>query len=89
MKPADTIIQTKDRRSTSLGVATYIRIFTPDYRKLSWREIWDTFSDSYPEQWAVQWFPPAGKLVDDQNIYHLFVLESEPQGFKIQAENGK
>lgn len=82
-RPNDTVVQTMGHRSTSLGHVKYIRIYTNEYRKLSWSEIWATFADSYPDQWAVEIFPPADRLVDEQNIYHLFVLESEPIGFNI------
>lgn len=76
-------IQQMGHRSTSLGEALYIRVFTPSYRLLSWREIWDCFSESYPGQWAVQVFPPADELVDEANIYHLFVLDARPRGMDI------
>jgi len=29
-------------------------------------------------------FPPASDLVDEANIYHLFVLEWEPVGVNIK-----
>ena len=70
-------------RTTGLGLALYIRIYTNDYRQLTWDEIWDVFSDAYPGQWAVQVFPPAERLVNEQNIYHLFVLDEPPQGLDI------
>lgn len=71
-------------RTTSLGEARYICIHTKQYRPLSWAEIWETFIDSYPGQWAIQSFPPEDCFVDEQNIYHLFVLSEPPQGFDIK-----
>lgn len=67
------------------GFALYIRIYTPCYRQLSWTEVWETFSDRYPGRWAVQVFPPADQLVDEENIYHLFVFDSLPATLNIKA----
>jgi len=83
-RPSDTTIQEKGHRSTSFGDALYIRIFTPCYRQLSWTEVWATFADSYPGKWAIQCFPPEDEVVDEQNIYHLFVLEQAPRGVSIK-----
>lgn len=77
-------IQEMGQRQTSMGQALYIKVLTSDYRQLSWSEVWQAFSDSYPGQWAVQMFPPASELVDEQNIYHLFVLEDEPRNLSIK-----
>ena len=79
-------VQTMDRRSTDLGSAQYIRIFTPNYQKLSWREIWDCFCSAFPDKWAVQVFPARGHLVDDANIYHLFVFDEPPRGMDISLK---
>lgn len=76
-------VQRREHRSTDLGEAEYIRIFTPNYRKLSWREIWECFSDRFPGMWAVEVFPPADELVDDENVYHLFVFSERPRGLTI------
>lgn len=84
MRPSDSVIQEMGERSTSLGEARYIRIYTDQYRPLSWTEIWETFIDSYPGQWAIQSFPPEDRVVDEQNIYHLFVLAEPPHGFDIK-----
>ncbi len=72
------------REETSLGRVLQIKIFAPDYRFLSWREVWDVFASRYPGKWAVQVFPPAGELVDGKNVYHLFVLGREPMGLNIR-----
>ena len=77
-------VQTMGTRRTSLGEATYIRIYTSNYRQLSWTEVWECFSRSFPGRWAVQAFPPEEDLVDEVNMYHLFVLECEPYGFNIK-----
>ncbi len=84
MRPSDTCVQEMEHRHTALGCALYIRIYTNDYRQLSWSEVWDTFADAYPGQWAVEAFPPADQLVDEANIYHLFVLEDAPVGLNIK-----
>ena len=75
-----------DCRQTDLGEALYIRIYTDNYRQLSWSEVWETFSKSYPYQWAIQCFPPEDQLVDEMNIYHLFVLENPPRGCNIKRQ---
>ncbi len=71
-------------RDTQLGSATYIRIYAVGYRVLTWTEVWETFSDAFPGMWAIQAFPPEDRLVDEQNIYHLFVLDEAPRGFDIK-----
>lgn len=76
-------VQTLGSRSTSFGRVTYLKIATPDKRRLSWREVWERYADLYPDSWAIQFFPPKSELVDDAHIYHLFVLEDEPRGFGI------
>ena len=80
---SEPFIQEMEHRRTTLGEALYIRIYTNDYRQLAWSEVWQTFSASYPNQWAVQMFPPKSELVDEVNVYHLFVLESEPRNLSI------
>lgn len=77
-------IQRVGFRDTSLGSALYIKIYTPNYRKLSWREIWDCFSETFPGQWAIECFPSADALLDEENIYHLFVLDTPPKGLDIR-----
>ncbi len=85
MTPAKTppFVQEMGERGTALGVALYIKIRTEDYRVLTWSEVWETFADRYPGKWAIQVFPPAERLVDDVNLYHLFVLEDPPAGLDI------
>lgn len=77
-------IQEKEYRETALGIALYIRVFTDNYQQLSWSEVWNRFAQSYPGQWAIQCFPPHDQVVDEENIYHLFVLDCPPQGFNIR-----
>lgn len=76
-------VQEMGSRGTILGPVQYIRICTSDCRHLSWDEVWEIFVSRYPGKWAVQFFPPEDQLVDQANIYHLFVLEDEPLGFNI------
>jgi len=73
-----------ERRSTCLGEALYIKISAPGYRLLSWREVWECFAEAYPDRWAVECFPPADQLVDGKAVYHLFVIEGEPEGLNIR-----
>jgi hypothetical protein len=60
---------------TDLGQLLYIRIRREGYGQLSWRDAWEAFRRNYPGQWAVQFFPPAGDLVDDMDIFHLYVFD--------------
>ncbi len=64
-----------DYRSTAFGPVEYIKIRRYDGKPLTWREVWEVFNAARPGMWALQLFPPVEHLVDDANIYHLFVLE--------------
>lgn len=82
--PGNILITERGRRETALGGVLQIKVFTADYRLLSWREVWEAFVAKYPGQWAVQCFPPASELVDSKNVYHLFVCEVAPHGLNIR-----
>jgi hypothetical protein len=69
---------------TELGEALYIRIRREGYGPLSWRQAWEVFRRGYPGRWAVQFFPPDGELVDEEDIFHLYVLVSVPAGVNIR-----
>ena len=60
------------------GPYLYIRIRTPGERPMGWEEIWAVFADRYPGKWAMQFFPPGNRLVNDANVYHLYVLPGDP-----------
>jgi hypothetical protein len=77
-------ITERGTRQTALGPALQLKIFTPDYGLLTWREVWNTFVEAYPGRWAVQVFPPADRLLDAKNVYHLFVLDGEPTGMDLR-----
>lgn len=77
-------VQEMGDRHTELGNVLYIRISTPNYQQLSWEHVWNVFKDRYPGRWAIQVFPPEEALVNDTNIYHLFVLDHQPRGFNIK-----
>jgi hypothetical protein len=79
----DAFVQEMGHVRTDLGVALYIRIRREGYGPLSWRQAWEVFNASYPGKWAVQFFPPAGDLVDDEDIFHLFVIDHVPAGVNI------
>lgn len=76
-------VQSLGVKSSDLGVVEYIKVQRYDWKPMSWPEIWRAFSEAYPGQWAVQIFPPAEALVDDANIYHLYVLPEMPRGLSI------
>jgi len=42
------------------------------------------FSETFPGQWAIECFPSADALLDEENIYHLFVLDTPPKGLDIR-----
>jgi hypothetical protein len=71
---------------TDLGPLLYIRIRREGYGPLSWRQAWEAFNRNYPGQWAVQFMPPALDLVDEEDIFHLYVFEpgAVPAGVNIK-----
>jgi hypothetical protein len=74
----DILVQTLDTALTAVwGELTYLKIYTPDYRQLSWLEVWQAFAAIYPGRWALELYPPAGELVNDAHVYHLWLL---PEG---------
>ena len=77
-------VQELEYKDTSFGRCLYIKIRRYDDQPMSWREVWATFADRYSGKWAVQFFPPASDLVDEANVYHLFVLDREPVGVSIK-----
>jgi hypothetical protein len=76
-------VQEISGRNTSFGYATYIKIARHDGKRMSWTEVWTVFTNAYPNQWAIQAFPPKDMVVDHVNTYHLFVLAEEPTGINI------
>ena len=76
-------IQELDERDTPLGSALRIKVRRQDEMAMSWREVWDCFSDSYPGKWALQIFPPESELMDEVNVYHLFVYDHLPACFNL------
>jgi len=77
-------VQEMGMRGTQLGTALYIRVFTHDYRRLGWEEVWRAFTDRYPGMWALEVYPPESEIVNEQNIYHLWVYPDEPVGMNIR-----
>lgn len=59
------------------GRVTQVKVYTSDYQQLSWREVWDALAEVYPDQWAVELFPPARDLVDEANVYHLWLMPQD------------
>lgn len=59
------------------GSVTYLKVYTPDYKRLSWQQVWQAFTDVYPDRWAIELYPPAEELVNDAHVYHLWML---PEG---------
>lgn len=78
--------QDMGRRRTPWGTVRYIKIRRDDERPMRWSEVWATFDRVYPGQWAIEFFPPREELVDEANIYHLFVLDEPPVGFDLREK---
>jgi hypothetical protein len=85
MKKIESTIQEMGERNSPLGDCLYIRVHRMDGKPMGWEEVWERFAKAYPGQWAIQVFPPEDSLVNDFNLYHLFVLETLPSCFKINA----
>lgn len=83
---SDIIITERGTRCSCLGVVLQLKIFTREYRRLGWREIWEAFTAAYPGKWGVQVLPPATDLVDGKNVYHVYVLDIEPAGLNLHAD---
>lgn len=79
------MITERGERDSALGRVLQLKVATPEYRPLGWREVWEAFSARYPGRWAVQVFPPADQLVDSKAVYHLFVCPQEPQGLNLRS----
>lgn len=70
-------------RESTLGTVMYVRFRRYNGLPIGWTELWQAYTERYPERWAVQCFPPADRMVDQANIYHLFVAEEAPRGLDI------
>jgi hypothetical protein len=82
---SDVQITERNRVATALGSALLLKVFTKDYRLLSWREVCDAFNEAYPGRWGVQVFPPKEEVVDGKAVYHIFLLDSEPAGLNLKT----
>ncbi len=71
-------------RDSCLGRVLQVKVWAPGYPLLSWRQVYDAFSEHYPGKWAVQFFPPSCELVDSKAVYHLWVLDVEPWGLNLR-----
>lgn len=70
------------------GEVTRLKVYTSDYRRLSWLQVWQAFQGAYPGRWALELYPPAEDLVDDAHIYHLWLLPEgwlPPEGMNLAA----
>ena len=77
-------ITERETRDTGLGRAQQVKVWSSGYPVLTWREVQEAFTAAYPGKWAVQVLPPASEVVDTKNVYHLWVLESEPDGLNLR-----
>ena len=68
------------------GAVTYLKIYTPDYRRLNWLQVWQAFTAVYPNRWAIELYPPKAELVNDAHVYHLWLLPeawTPPKGINL------
>jgi hypothetical protein len=71
-------VQSLDRCQLSQwGEVTHLKVYTPDYKRLSWLQVWQAFTAVYPGRWAVELYPPQEELVNDAHVYHLWLLPEE------------
>lgn len=72
------LVQTLDDcHAPPLGRVTRLKVYTPDYRRLGWLEVWQALHNVYPGRWALELYPPAEALVNDAHVYHLWLLPEE------------
>ena len=72
------LVQTVETfRTPQWGMVTYLKIYTPDYKRLSWLQVWQAFTEVYPDRWAIELYPPTAELVNDAHVYHLWMLPEE------------
>ncbi|HRQ42349.1 MAG TPA: hypothetical protein PLD25_30910 [Chloroflexota bacterium] len=80
---ADALVQTGDAfYIPQWGAVTHLKIYTADYKRLNWVQVWQAFTGVYPGRWAIEWYPPAEELVNDAHVYHLWLL---PAGWQPPA----
>jgi hypothetical protein len=79
------IVTERGYRDSCLGRVLQLKVYDRAYRPLSWRDAWEAFVARYPGRWAVQVFPPKDALIDGKAVYHLWVLEKEPEGLNLRC----
>ena len=73
-------VQTLDAFHTPpWGTVTHLKLYTPEYKRLNWVQVWQAFTDVYPDRWAIELYPPAEELINDAHVYHLWLL---PEGWR-------
>jgi hypothetical protein len=80
-------IQEVEDRNSPLGGCLYIKIGRYDDQPMGWEEIWERFAMAYRGKWAIQVFPPRSHLVNDANLYHLFVFDEWPHALTINRDH--
>lgn len=82
-KLTESSIQERGYRESPFGPCLYIKIWREDGKPMGWEEIWERFVDRYPDQWAIQVFPPRTHVVNEVNYYHLFVFDQWDRSLTI------
>jgi len=78
------IVTERGYSDSCVGRVLQLKVWAPGYPVLGFCEVWRAFTDAYPGRWALQVFPPADSFVDGKNVYHLWVLDSEPEGLNLR-----
>jgi hypothetical protein len=64
-----------ERVRTRYGRATRVQVARRDLAPMGFRELYDVFDRAYPGRSALQLFPRRRHLMDQANLYHLYVLD--------------
>jgi len=59
------------------GEVTRLKVYTSDYQQLSWLQVWQAVAEIYPDQWAIELYPPVSELVNDDHVYHLWLMSEQ------------
>lgn len=81
-------VQSMGECLTNFGRAEYLRVYRHDGKPMGWEAVYETLRAVYPDGWAVQFFPPRDELVNDANVYHLYLMPPQfvPLGVNIRRK---
>jgi hypothetical protein len=83
--PGPTVrIKERGPRGSSFGEVLQLKVWADGYPNLFWEQIQAAFAAAYPGRYAVQLFPPPGRVVNGKAVYHLWVLPEAPRGLDLR-----